>query len=146
MAARRKKGLRINARLELPERELSIEGARSGGPGGQNVNKVESKVILRFSVEGSRTVGERRKERLLDRLAGRLNRRGELVIHASRFRERKRNEEDARERLAHVLRDALRTPRKRKKTRPSRASNERRLTEKKQRSAMKRARGGIDEE
>ena len=140
MAGGRRGGLRVNTRLEIPARELSVEAARSGGPGGQNVNKVATKVILRFSVRASRALGERRKHLLLHRLAARLNRRGELVIHASRHRERSRNDADARDRLAALLREALRNPTPRKPTRPTHASRERRLALKRRRSEVKRAR------
>lgn len=140
MAAGSRRGLRVNARLELSERELVVRAVRSGGPGGQNVNKVASKVVLSFSVRESRALGERRRSLLLERLAGRLNRRGELVIHASRFRERRRNEEDARDRLASLLRESLRSPKERLATRPTRSSRERRLAEKRRRSERKRSR------
>jgi len=133
-------GVRVNGRLLIPERELSLEAARSGGPGGQNVNKVASKVVLRFSVRASRALGERRRALLEERLAGRLNKNGEVVIHASRHRERSRNEQDARERLAAMLREALRTPKKRVATRPTRASKRRRLADKRRQAEKKRGR------
>lgn len=145
MAAARGAGrppLRVNERLLVPAEELRIEYARSGGPGGQNVNKVETKVVLRFSVRASRVLGERRRALLEERLAGRLTREGEIVVHASRFRERSRNEEDARERLAALLREALVVPRERRATRPTRGAVERRLQEKRRRSEAKRERRG----
>lgn len=132
--------LRVNARLVLPAEELHMEFARSGGPGGQHVNRTESKVVLRFDVRGSQALGDVRRARVLERLAPRLTRNGELVLHASRFRERPRNIEDARERLASLLREALVPVRPRKATRPTRASRERRLTAKKQQGEKKRRR------
>ena len=102
--------------------------------------------MLSFSVEGSRVLGERRKALLRERLASRLTRSGEIVIHASRHRERHRNEVDAMERLATILREALRQRPPRKATRPTRASHERRLEEKRRRSGIKRARGPVREE
>ncbi|MEM7311504.1 MAG: alternative ribosome rescue aminoacyl-tRNA hydrolase ArfB [Planctomycetota bacterium] len=131
--------LRVHSRLTLPADELGVTYARSGGPGGQNVNKVESKVVLRFSVRASRTLSETQRERLLERLP-RLTGAGELVIHASRYRDRERNLDDARERLATMLRDALAQRRARKATRPTRASQRRRLDAKRRRSETKRRR------
>lgn len=136
--------LRVNSRLVLPARELGFSFARSGGPGGQNVNKVASKVILRFSVRKSPTLGERRRSLLMARLEPRLTREGELVIHASRHREQARNLEAARERLAQVLAEALRPRKSRKRTRPTAGSRERRLSAKKQRGQLKRLRRGDD--
>ena len=132
--------LRVNSRLVLPAEELRVSFARSGGPGGQNVNKVASKVVLRFSVRDSRSLGETRRAWLLERLAGRITKEGELVLHASRFRERGRNMEEARERLAAILREGLTRRPPRRPTRPTRASVQRRLEAKRRRSETKRER------
>lgn len=132
--------LRVNDRLVLPRQELEVSFARSGGPGGQKVNKTESKVVLRFSIPRSRALGEWRKSRLFEVLGSRLTQEGDLVLHASRYRERERNLEDARERLASLLREALRPVRQRRATRPTRASKRRRLESKKRRAEIKRQR------
>lgn len=136
----RSHALRIVDDLELPNNELHLSFARSGGPGGQNVNKVETKAILRFDIQGSRTLGTEDKQTLTSRLASRLTSGGEIVVQAGRYRERERNIEDARERLARLLRTALSKPRVRKPTHPGRASRERRLAGKRRRSQQKQAR------
>lgn len=136
--------LRVRADLEIPEGELDEQFVRSGGPGGQNVNKVASKVVLRFSVRASACLSDSQRGRLLARLGSRLNAEGELVIHASRHRDQARNRADARERLAELLRDGLKQGRRRRATRPTRGSVERRLAAKKRRSETKRRRRGDD--
>ena len=132
--------LRITNRLTLPPEELRVSFARSGGPGGQNVNKVESKAVLRFSVRHSQALSEAQRRLALQRLGGRLSGEGELVIHASRYREQARTVEDARERLAQLVHEALSPPKHRRKTRPTRASVRRRLEAKRKRGDRKRER------
>jgi len=132
--------LRVNTRLVLPAEELSIAFTRSGGPGGQNVNKVATRVQLRFSIAESKVLGETRRARLTERLSSRLTREGELLITSSRHRERERNIEDARERMAEVLREALQVQKKRRATKPTRGSKKRRLDTKRQRGQVKRDR------
>jgi ribosome-associated protein len=132
--------LRVRPDLVLPADEIEVSYTRSGGPGGQNVNKVESCAILRFSISNSRTLSEDQKRRLRAVLGSRITSEEEILIRADRHRERRRNEGDARDRLATVLSKALLPPRIRKPSRPSRGSVERRLESKRRRSTTKRAR------
>jgi ribosome-associated protein len=139
-------GLRIGPELVIPPDELVFHAARSGGPGGQNVNKVESKVSLRYDVRRSKSLTEDQRLMLLDRLAGRLTREGELVLHSSRHREQLRNAQAARERMLEILQEALLPRVVRKETRPGRAAKERRLRTKRTRSLVKRLRSRREDE
>lgn len=132
--------LKINHRIAIDERELEERFIRSSGPGGQNVNKVSTAVELRFDVRRSPSLSDDVRVRLA-RLAGRrLTAEGVLVIRAERFRTQERNREDARERLAELVRHALAAPKRRVPTKPTKASKERRHEAKAKRSNVKRLR------
>jgi ribosome-associated protein len=133
--------LDIDGKVQIPEDELAEKFVRAPGPGGQNVNKVASAVELRFDVAASRALPDAVRERLLARRDRRMTEAGVLVIQASRFRDQGRNREDARERLAGIVRAALVVPRRRIATRPTRASKERRIEAKKNRARIKQGRG-----
>jgi ribosome-associated protein len=132
--------LEITPDWAIPDEELVERFVRASGPGGQNVNKVATAVELRFDVKGSPSVPEPVRERLLLRRDRRLTDEGVLVISAQRFRTQDRNREDARERLAGILREATVVKKKRVATKPSRAAKERRLTGKKERAGIKKQR------
>ncbi len=124
----------------LPESEILERFIRSPGPGGQNVNKVATAVQLRFDVRNSPSLPDAVRERLVRSAGKRMTGEGVLVIEARRFRTRERNREDARERLAGLIRGAAAPARSRRKTRPTRESRERRLEAKHHRGRIKRSR------
>jgi ribosome-associated protein len=132
--------LEVSAALRIPDSELTESFVRASGPGGQNVNKVASAVELRFDVAHSPSLPEPLRSRLLARRDRRLTGDGVLVIQANRFRDQAKNREDARDRLAEIVRAALHVPKKRVATKPTRASQERRITAKKKRALHKRTR------
>jgi ribosome-associated protein len=124
----------------------SFSFARSGGPGGQNVNKVSSKVIVRLPLDALRFLGAARCALLSTRLAGRINAERELVLTVQDTREQSRNREIAIERLAALILHATVVRKGRVKTRPSRSAREARLRSKKVRSAHKKLRGPAEED
>lgn len=130
----------VNERLSVPLREFRISFARSAGPGGQNVNKVNSKAVLRWSPAESPSLPDDVRRRLLSRYAHRLTSDGTLILTSQRFRDAGRNVADCLEKLRGMLADVARTPKPRKATRPSRGSVLRRLEQKRARSDQKRAR------
>lgn len=142
------KDLVVNDRLVIPAAELQIGFARSGGPGGQNVNKVETKVELRWNPSQSAALtaalSDADRAWLLQRLSSRLTQAGDLLVTSSKTRDQAKNRDDAVAKMTQVIRSALERPKPRKRTRPSRAAEERRIQEKKRRAAIKQRRRGPD--
>ncbi len=140
--------LEISPAITIADDELIERFVRSSGPGGQNVNKVATAVELRFDAANSPSLPDDVRARLLARRDRRITSDGVIVINAQRFRTQDRNREDARERLAALVQAALKAPVKRVPTKPTRASKERRLTGKRERSQVKttRAARGWDRE
>jgi ribosome-associated protein len=132
--------LPVSRSIQLPESELVVRFMRADGPGGQHVNRTESAVELRFDVLHSPSLPEDVRARLLARRDRRMTDEGVLVIQARRFRDQGRNREDARERLVEILRGVLVAPKKRVATKPTRASQQRRLESKQQRAKVKQGR------
>ncbi len=137
--------LYVNATITIAGWELIEQFIRASGPGGQNVNKVATAVQLRFDVRSSPSLPDRVKSNLTKLAGRRLSKDGVLVIEADRFRTQERNREDARDRLKElIVKAAAPPPPKRRKTRPTKASVERRLKAKASRGALKKNRGSVD--
>jgi ribosome-associated protein len=132
--------LEVNERIRIPEDEFDWSFVRSGGPGGQNVNKVASKAVLRWPVTVSPSLPEDVKARFQSQQHRRITTEGDLVLSSQRFRDQERNKQDCLDKLRDLLVQAATAPKTRKKTRPSRASKARRLEAKRRRSGTKQAR------
>ncbi len=141
MSSRR--DLRVGAALVIPADELREAATRSSGPGGQHVNKVSTRVTLRWNVTGSRCLTTSQRRRLREKLSARLTGTGDLVVNSDRTRSRARNREYARDRIVEIVSAALARPRPRKPTRPTAASRVRRRTDKTRRSKIKLTRGRV---
>ncbi|MFN7097103.1 MAG: alternative ribosome rescue aminoacyl-tRNA hydrolase ArfB [Gammaproteobacteria bacterium] len=127
----------ITPTISIYDDEINITFIRAPGPGGQNVNKVASAAQLRFNVMQSRSLPDDVRVRLLKLIGKRITSQGELIIKASRHRTQERNKQDALDRLNLLIQRAAIPPKKRKKTKPTSASIEKRLTEKKLRGKNK---------
>jgi ribosome-associated protein len=131
----------MDSALNLPQLEIRWSFARSGGPGGQNVNKVASKAELRWDVVNSPSLPAEVKSRFLVLFGSRITVDGELIIISQRYRDQGRNREDCLAKLRAMMRQAATAPRPRKATKPTRASKLNRLRAKKRRSETKKSRG-----
>jgi ribosome-associated protein len=136
----------IPPNLHIPDEELVLTFARSGGPGGQNVNKVASKAILHWDLAANTSLSEDVKARLRVQQAGRLTTEGVLVLQCQRFRDQPKNIEDCYAKVRDMVLQALRPPTPRRATRPTRASKRRRVEAKRKQSQRKAGRRRPTEE
>ncbi len=136
----------VNQRIQVPLREFRFTFARSPGPGGQNVNKVNSKATLHWNVTKTTSLPEAVRERFLKAFHGRVNQDGELFLSSSRFRDQGRNVADCLEKLRGMLADVAVAKRPRKKTKPSAGAKRRRLDDKRRQSDKKRQRRTVGDE
>ncbi len=132
----------INDSVTIAAAELSYTASRSSGPGGQHVNTSDTRIQVRWNLETSAALTETQRNRLRRALQARLTMDGDLILASDSYRSQRRNREDVTQRLAALIRENLIPPKQRRKTRPTRASKERRLDEKKRRSQLKKNRGG----
>ncbi len=138
-------GLAVNSTVTIPEAELQFSAIRAQGAGGQNVNKVASAVQLRFDAARSQALPEACRQRLLALRDHRIAADGVVVIKAQQFRSQEQNKEAARQRLADLIRRALFVPKARRATKPTRASQQRRLDSKTRHGKRKRERRTVDD-
>ena len=132
--------IKINRSLTIPGAELELRFSPSGGPGGQHANKAATRAELTWNVNGSQVLGPRQRQRLQGALRHRLDSAGNLRLTSDRNRSQMQNRNDAIERFAALVREGLKPPKPRVKTKPSRASKEKRLQQKKKRSETKQNR------
>ncbi len=132
--------VRITATVAVPLEELRFSASRASGPGGQHVNKTDTRVELRWDAGASAALSEAQRARVMEKLAGRINRRGELVMSCATERSQRRNHDLLLERFAALLRSALARRRPRRPTAPPAAAADRRLEGKRRRATVKRTR------
>ena len=131
----------INDEVNIPLSELVYTASRSSGPGGQHVNKADTRIQVRWNVNESAALSDAESARLLKNLASRLTEAGDLILAGDTHRSQRRNREDVTQRLAALVREALIPPKPRRKTTPPRASREKRLDEKRKKALTKKDRG-----
>lgn len=132
--------LSITPYIEIPDQELDFSFSRSAGPGGQNVNKVSSKALLRWQVSNSNALPTYVKQRFLEKYSKRLTTEGEIILTSQKYRDQKSNIDDCLEKLKEMINSVLLPPTPRLPTKPSKAAKERRTAEKRQQSVRKQQR------
>lgn len=132
--------LQIQDGLVIPGRELQVQASLSGGPGGQHVNNTHSRITLRWHVESSQALSESQRETLRVRIGNRITNAGFIVVHCGVHRQQLRNIQGARQQLKDLIRHGLHTPKRRRATRPTRASQRKRVDAKKKRGQVKQHR------
>lgn len=126
--------------IVIPEHELEISTSRAGGPGGQHVNKTETKITVRWNIWKSSVLTEEQKVRVANKIASRLTSEGDLIVHSAVSRSQQQNKEAALKQLAYEVKEALFIPKKRMKTKVSASVKEARLQKKSQRAIVKKMR------
>jgi ribosome-associated protein len=130
----------INNKIQIPQNELVFKASRSSGPGGQNVNKLNTKISAEVDISSCGFLKPEQKTIVLKKLAARLTKDNRLIVESQRFRSQKANRDFAVEKLTEIIENALKRPKKRRPTRPTRTSVEKRLLSKKTRSLLKQQR------
>ncbi len=133
----------VSQTLSVPKREIKFVYGTSSGPGGQHVNKVETKATLLFCIYSTTVLSNVQRTRILEKLSSRINKDGVLRISSSKHKSQKANREATFNRFAELISEALKRPKKRKKTNVTRAQKKKRLESKKKRSETKRMRGKV---
>jgi ribosome-associated protein len=133
-------GVQVNRSLTIPLDEIEMTYSTSGGPGGQHANKTSTRAVAVWNVDDSQVLGPRQRQRIHAALRSRIDTAGNLRLSSDRHRSQLRNREDVLERLGDLVADALRPPKSRTATKPTAAGRERRLEQKRRRSATKRGR------
>lgn len=135
--------IHINSKKKIDESELIFAFVRSSGPGGQNVNKVSTAVQLRFDIENSDSLNKSEKKRLIKSAKSYVTSKGELLLFSENQRTQAANKEDVINKFKAVVRRGIKIPKRRKKTKPTKGSIERRITKKKELSQKKQRRNKI---
>jgi ribosome-associated protein len=130
----------VNERIVIPESEFAWSFVRAGGPGGQNVNKVASKAVLRWNAAGTPSLPDEVKARFLARNRSRITTEGDILVTGQRFRDQEKNRQECLDKLRAMILEALVVPKKRRATKPTKASKKRRVQAKRHRAATKSAR------
>jgi ribosome-associated protein len=130
----------MTAKLQIPQSELIFKASRSSGPGGQNINKLNTKVAVILDIKNCDCLDSKQKEIILKKLAARLTKDGRLIVESQKFRTQKANRDSAVRKLCEIIQNALKRPKTRKATKPTTTAVEKRLKQKKLKSDLKRQR------
>ena len=135
----------VNNKIQIPQNELVFKASRSSGPGGQNVNKLSTKISAEVDITNCSFLTDEQKEIVLRKLAARLTKDNRLIVESQKFRSQKANRDFAVEKLTKIIENSLKKPKKRRPTKPTKTSVEKRLKSKKLKSLLKQQRRKIED-